>query len=193
MATLFNRVLASAKAFCDPGIEGALQARVDELDRGAFEYERKIAFAKRAKDDFYALVERMQSQRDEYREMFRTAVLTYQHSLASIEGEVVHLRLTLARLSQGYNELREKHGEPRVESWNKLPNPLDPPVGIARDYVARMEALWIEGAPYAREERKKASADEDRPSDTDGVAERAILVAGVVEISPPEGEPKKDC
>jgi hypothetical protein len=194
MARVVDRVVAATKSFFDPDSEDGLQARIDELDRAVFEAEREAGVARRAKDQFYMLVDRMQSQRDEYREMFKTAVLTYHGSLSAIEQEVVHLRMNLQRLSQAYNALREEHGQPRVKSWDELPDLLSPPVGvIARDYVLVMKKLWIEGSPYAREERQKAHLDEDRPSDPDGVAERDVLVAGMVEISPPEGEPKKDC
>ncbi len=188
MSSLVDKVAAAAKGFFDPGAEDELQARIDELDRALSEAERQ-------KGMYYALVERLQSQRDEWRETYKRAVATYHESLCTMEQEVVNLRLNLGRLASGYNALRVEHGQAPVPSWQDVPAPTAPPVGIAREYVEAMLLAMREGEPYARKERRSERlVMEDRPSDTDGVAERdALAVRGVRVIAPGEPAPKKDC
>ena len=169
---LTDRIIAATKSLFDPDAEDQLQARIDELDRHVAEAERETAVAIRQKDDFYALVERMQNQRDEWRETYHTAVETHLATLSALEQALANERLNLQRLALAYNALRSEHGLERVVSWDKVPAADAPPVGLARDYLDAMKELLVKGVPYARAERK----GEDRPSDTDGIEERAKVI-----------------
>jgi FtsZ-binding cell division protein ZapB len=174
---LFDRLAASVKALVDPFVEDTLQTKIDELDRLALQAAEDVKTSRQQKDEFYCLVERMQAQRDEWRETYKTAVSAYHLSLSGMEQELSNARYNLTRLAAAYNALREKNGEAKLTSWDGVPAPHDPPVGIAREYLAEMGQLLQRGIPYCREERQRAGGDADRPADTDGLRERAKVIA----------------
>jgi hypothetical protein len=169
-----ERIIAGTMALIDPRKADALQARIDELEVELRAAAHELKAARYRGDSFFAVIERIGKERDEWREMYKASVSIYHGSLASLETALGSERQNLRRLAAAYNALRVEHALDPVTSWDAVPGPEAPPVGLAREYAEKMIELFGQGHPDFREERKRAGKTEDRPVDCDVIAEREI-------------------
>lgn len=135
----------------------------------------KCKSLQRHKDEFFDVIERIEAQRDEWRDIVKDSVGKYHTALGMLERELRLERVRTARLLVAFNKMREEKKQPPIKTPQYLDRELGidaNPVGLAAQYDADVKELLQKGAPDQRKKRKGA----DRPPDTDGKAVRDELV-----------------
>jgi hypothetical protein len=130
----------------------------------------------RHKDEFFDVIERIEAQRDEWRDIVKDSVGKYHTALGMLERELRLERVRTARLLVAFNTMREEKKLEPIHTPRYLDRELGidaHPVGLAAQYQEAIDELLLRGAPDQRKKRKGA----ERPADIDGKAERAAIVS----------------
>lgn len=140
--------------------------------------KNRVALLERHKAEFFDVIERIERQRDEWRDIHKESVGKYHVALEMLERELRRERVRNAKLLVHVNKLREDKKLDPIKTPRHLDRELGldaDPVGLAKQYDEAVTLLLKEGAPESRRQRKLAGEDEDRPDDVDGVGERDEL------------------
>lgn len=128
-----------------------------------FSAESDLQRALRRAREYFGIIERIESERDELWSMYRVEVSEHLNAQALMERRLMENRAQLGRSLKMLNEMRKEKNMPLV----KKPTDLEPyegePIGVARDYADNMVKL-CDLFP----ERLEAA----RPKMVDGSAER---------------------
>lgn len=138
----------------------------------------EVGLLTRHKNEFFDIIERIEAQRDEWRDMGKDSVGKYHTALAILERELRLERVRNAQLLVAFNKMRADRDLDPIKTPKYLDRELGidaTPVGSAKQYTAAVEELFRQGDPEARKARKMKGDPEDRPEDIDGRAERAAL------------------
>jgi len=172
MTKLLDRAIAAARVAADPqklaDLERNLRLRTSERDQA----RRFAELADRHKREYFDLVERMEKQRDEWREIARSSAQQYHTALAMMERTIGHERLVLKGAIEEINRMRKEGGLEPLKHKSELPGVFDPPVGEAKRYAEAMFELVRGGDPESRLQREKLGEHMDRPADSDGASLR---------------------
>lgn len=163
MVALVERSIA--QTYDKPNEEAdALRSEVELL-------KSRLATATRHKMEFFGLIERIEKQRDEWREMFKRSAMEQMTALNIVDRALASERRKLTFLVARLNEFLEKDGKPLIDE-SKLPVDSSPPMGEYKRYAESMIRLFHAGAP----EVVGRDASERRPHDIDAKQERDRLV-----------------
>ena len=114
---------------------------------------------KKRADDYFALVRRMEEQRDVWRELYYDQMTKHAAAQQLLEAWLAGARLALGRVLGALNEIRKAEGKPALTAKACLPADA-PPIGQARTFLE-----WA----------TKAAAE--MPKALDGEVERQALRA----------------
>jgi len=137
----------------------------------------QIEELKRHKREFFDLIERIEAQRDEWKEMFKRDAAQHLQALGILEIALKAERVRIARLLVYLNKLRDKEGLDPIKTPKHLDTELGleaPPVNTVKERVQEIRELFQMGD--ADSVRKRAG--KPRPADIDAKAERDKLCAG---------------
>ena len=139
---------------------------------------RRAEMLERHKREFFCLIESIERQRDEWRDIHHESVGQYHAALAVLERELKRERVRIARLLVHTNSLRKEKGLEPIETPKQLDRSLGvdaDPVGLASQYQQAMDELRRQGSAPFRRRRAAAGQDPDRPADIAGAPERDRL------------------
>jgi hypothetical protein len=134
----------------------------DECDR----VEDELSTVRRHKQEFFSLIERMEKQRDEWKEMFKRSSMQQMNALGMMESAIGRERRKLAYVIEKLNKYLAADGKPEIAAGFGLPD--DHPVGESKRFVDFLEKLYREGVPEMFDRAPGVS----RPAEIDGVRER---------------------
>lgn len=137
------------------------------LDRS----KRDFDVAHRHRQEFFGLIERIEKQRDEWREMFKRSAMEQMTALNIVDRALARERRRNAFLVKKLNEYLEKDGKEPIDE-KRLSEEASPPAGEYKRYAESMMQLFRDGVP----EVSGRDASGSRPSDIDGVSERDAIV-----------------
>lgn len=134
---------------------------------------------RRRGDEHFALVERVLAERDMWSSMFRIHSVEHNNAQFLLETALIRTREMLAKTITLVNAYRKRDNQPLLEE----PKDIDaaaPPVGVAKAFKERMEALEKDPAEAIRgivnpSARKLMHEETERP--IDGIAERDKIEA----------------
>jgi len=150
---------------------GQLKQRCDALSQQLGNSDQLLREALRHKQEFFGLIERIEKQRDEWREMFKRAAMEQMTALNIVERALSRERRRNAFLVKKLNEYLEKDGKEPIDE-KRLSEESAPPAGEYKRYAESMMRLFCEGIP----EVSGRDTSSPRPVDIDGVSERDAIV-----------------
>jgi sugar-specific transcriptional regulator TrmB len=159
-----------ALALVERSIDRSSQRRNVETDALRSEVEQLKSYlstATRHKQEFFGLIERIEQQRDEWREMFKRSSMEQLTALNMVDRALSSERRKLAAVVKLLNEYLEKDGKPLLDE-SQLPSECTPPAGEYKQYAKSMMELFTAGVP----ESVGRAMGVHRPEDIDGRAER---------------------
>lgn len=121
----------------------AASAKIDEVKRDQEVANDRASRAERRCLDYFALLERLEKQRDEWKDMWFTQLGQHQEAQSMLESALLQTRQFLARAISELNVLRKEKSLPPIQ---KLLDLQAPPLGTAKAYAERMKRLE-EAAP----------------------------------------------
>lgn len=133
------------------------------LDRS----KRDFDVAHRHRQEFFGLIERIEKQRDEWREMFKRSAMEQMTALNIVDRALARERRRNAFLVKKLNEYLEKDGKEPIDE-KRLSEQDAPPSGEYKRYAESMMRLFRDGIP----EVSGRDPSSPRPVDIDGVSER---------------------
>jgi len=115
-------------------VEGALPGHIRD-SRRIEGLARELAFYKRRSAEYFALIQKMEAQREEWKSLYQRDSQGHQAAQATLQEHVVQLRMQLVGLVQTLNVHRKEKGEEPID-LRKLDVKAFP-VGIAEETAAR--------------------------------------------------------
>ena len=104
-------------------------ARIAELRSLIEDRQAELSWHRRRAEEYFELVQKMEQQRDEWRELYKRDASGHQNAQYVLQDAVIFARTQLARVLTMLNAYRTEKGEPPITQ--PLPDPRDPPVGTA--------------------------------------------------------------
>jgi hypothetical protein len=176
---IWTRVLSAAASKVERLTTGVVRSvalddvdRVDryELRRQLKQTKAELATALRHKAEFFELIERIEKQRDEWREMFERSAMEQLTALNMVDRALATERRKLSFVVKRLNEYLEKDGKKPIDE-GKLSTDSTPPAGEYKRYAESMKMLFVSGI----HEVCGRNPQETRPVDIDALAEREKL------------------
>ena len=135
-------------------------ARIAELRSLIESIQAELSWHRRRADEYFELVQKMERQRDEWRELYKRDASGHQNAQYVLQDAVIFARTQLARVLTMLNAYRTAQGEPPITQ--PLPDPREAPVGMA-------DKTKVEN------ERVTALMNTPEKKDIDGDAAREVI------------------
>ena len=134
--------------------EGA--AREETLERELMRAHAATATSERIKGEYFSLLEKLERQRDEWRELYHTQSRTHHNAQVLLESHLMQTRDWLGKVIKVANAYRKERNEPLILKPADL-EALSPPIGTAAEYEKAMKHLAAGAEPLldAKLEREK--------------------------------------
>jgi len=149
-----------------------MQNQIGELRRQIDQLKDERNTALRHKAEFFDLIERIEKQRDEWREMYKRSAMEQMTALNVVDRALAIERRKLGFVVKRLNEYLEKDGKKLIDEA-QLSKESAPPSGEYKRYAESMKALFLSGVPEA----SGRDPSEPRPADIEGVLERGKLAS----------------
>jgi hypothetical protein len=95
----------------------------------------ELAFYERRSREYFALIRKMEAQREEWKLLYQRDSQGHQEAQAILQEHIINLRMQVVSLVRQLNAFRQEKGEPPID-LTKL-DLRAPPVGIAEETAAR--------------------------------------------------------
>jgi len=96
---------------------------------------KELTFYKRRSVEYFALIRKMEAQREEWKLLYQRDSQGHQEAQAILQEHIINLRMQVVSLVRQLNGFRQEKGEPPID-LTKL-DLKAPPVGIAEETAAR--------------------------------------------------------
>lgn len=121
-------------------VHAAFIGRMEEAERVLQRMETELAKAVRHKEEYFGLIERMERQRDEWRELYHTQSRTHHNAQVLLESHLMQTREWLQKTILIVNQYRKERNEPLIQKPGDLET-TTLPVGTAAEYEKAMKEL----------------------------------------------------
>lgn len=136
-----------------------LVQRLEEAERRNLRLETELAKATRHKDEYFVVIEKMERQRDEWRELYHTQSRTHHNAQVLLESHLMQTRDWLGKVIKVANVYRKERNEPQILKPADL-EALSPPIGTAAEFKATIEALTAGAEPLLDAKLEREKVDE---------------------------------
>lgn len=140
-------------------VRGLFASRVEEAERVVQRVEAELAKAVRIKGEYFGLIERMERQRDEWRELYHTQSRTHHNAQVLLEGYLTQAREWLQKAILIINQYRKEANQPLIQKPGDI-EASAPPIGTATEYEATINALTAAAEPLIDAKAARTEIDE---------------------------------
>jgi hypothetical protein len=141
-------------------VHAVFTSRMEEAERIVERLEAELAKAVRIKGEYFGLIEKMEHQRDEWRELYHRQSSAHHNAQVMLEGYLTQTREWLKKAILIINQVRKEQNEPLIQK----PGDLDataPPIGTAAEYKRAMDVLTAGAEPLLDAKLERDKLDED--------------------------------